>query len=120
MNTKTDIYLNKLRLLELERSEKRRLKIESKHFKKIKRKKKKKRKKESPFKKRYHLYLLSKKWASIRIEMHEFYNYTCSRCGIKYKSLQVHHKNYSNIFNEQPNDLELICRTCHKIEHKIK
>lgn len=52
--------------------------------------------------------------------MLEAFDYRCSRCGYKFyrAKLHVHHKTYKNIFKEEPEDLELICESCHEVEHK--
>lgn len=44
----------------------------------------------------------------------------CERCGYKpWKPiLQVHHLTYERIFNEDLEDLLLICPSCHKQLHK--
>lgn len=66
----------------------------------------------------YKQYLLSNEWLSIRLDILTSRK-VCERCGSK-KRLQVHHKHYRNIFNEEPEDLELLCDRCHKKEHKPK
>jgi 5-methylcytosine-specific restriction endonuclease McrA len=77
----------------------------------------------SEFKKKYHKYLKSDEWITIKIDLIEIRGSKCERCGNKRepKHLQVHHLTYDNIFNEEPEDLELICGRCHGVEHgKIK
>ena len=71
----------------------------------------------SAHKKKYYDYLQSPAWAEIRIDMLSAYP-KCSRCDSEYL-LQVHHKSYKNIFNEEPEDLEVICKSCHRKEHNI-
>lgn len=71
----------------------------------------------SKFKKKYYAYLESDEWKQIRIEMLITYP-KCQRCGSK-KCLQVHHRTYENVFNEEPEDLEVLCKKCHKQEHNI-
>lgn len=77
----------------------------------------------------YHEYLNSnawktqRKWALIRA------NNQCERCGAQGRlgkkgsigysmgdSLDVHHKTYENFKDEQPDDLIVLCRSCHEIE----
>lgn len=65
--------------------------------------------------KQYKQYLQSKEWVDIRISLIESRK-CCERCGNR-KGLQVHHKTYKNIFNEEPSDLELLCSACHYKEH---
>lgn len=77
----------------------------------------KKKKQSSKYKKKYYTYLESDEWATIRIEMLTKYPY-CQRCGYKH-TLQVHHKTYKNVFNENPEDLEVICKKCHQEEHNL-
>ena len=36
----------------------------------------------------------------------------CQRCGAT-GILQVHHKTYDNLYNEKPEDLEVLCLKCH-------
>lgn len=65
--------------------------------------------------KQYKQYLQSKEWVDIRVSLIESRK-CCERCGNR-KGLQVHHKTYKNIFNEEPSDLELLCSGCHQKEH---
>lgn len=67
---------------------------------------------------KYHDYLRSEQWEAIRDVVIKDRNRKCERCGSK-KNLQVHHKTYERIFNEDLSDLELLCRPCHKKEHNI-
>jgi len=86
-------------------------------------KKKVKRKKNKPkinkWKKKYKKYLLSKEWNDIKIDLFEFRGKKCERCGST-NQIQVHHLTYKNVFNEEPEDLEILCKVCHKEEHNIK
>lgn len=45
--------------------------------------------------------------------------FTCENCGSK-ESIQCHHKNYTRIWHEQLNDLEVLCHKCHKCEDLAK
>ncbi len=111
-------YTQKLKDLELERFLD---KKDGKFKRKKKRRKKKKKPKHDPksaWKTKYYAYLKSDEWAKIRIEILNDRK-CCERCGSKNK-LVVHHKNYDNVFHEDPEDLELLCTDCHESEHKIK
>lgn len=68
--------------------------------------------------KEYAKYLKSAEWNEIRVDV-LINRKRCERCGSK-KRLEVHHLTYKNIFNEQPDDLELLCKKCHVSEHKQK
>ncbi len=81
--------------------------------------KKSKKKTKTLRQKKYHKYLLSDEWAQIKIDLFEVRGRKCERCGSK-SNIQVHHLTYKNIFNEEPEDLEVVCRKCHKLEHGIK
>ncbi len=63
-------------------------------------------------------YLQSNEWAQIRIDLFELRGKKCERCGSK-KRISVHHLSYDNIFNEEPEDLEILCDKCHKNEHGL-
>jgi 5-methylcytosine-specific restriction endonuclease McrA len=82
--------------------------------KKIRSKTKKKKKPLSP----YHKYLLSDEWAVIKLELFNYRGKICERCGSK-DHIQVHHLHYKNIFKEEPEDLLILCKDCHKAEHKL-
>lgn len=72
--------------------------------------------------KEYQDYLHSAAWKNKRQYILETRNCTCERCGDmpELYLLHVHHKTYARIFNELPEDLELLCKPCHKKEHKRK
>jgi len=66
---------------------------------------------------KYKEYLRSKEWLEIRLDILQTRK-KCERCGSK-KCLHVHHKTYKNIYNEEPEDLELLCSKCHENEHNL-
>lgn len=70
----------------------------------------------------YYEYLRSPEWKRKRRLRIEMDNFTCQTCGIKFPDsrIQVHHKTYDRIFNEDMNDLETICKPCHQSEHVDK
>jgi 5-methylcytosine-specific restriction endonuclease McrA len=46
----------------------------------------------------------------------------CELCGAKRKKGRVfvlHHKFYSTLYNEQRNDLQILCRRCHNLCHDV-
>lgn len=67
--------------------------------------------------KEYDDYLKSEKWLNLRKSIIKRRK-KCERCGYD-QNLQVHHKHYKNIFNERPQDLELLCARCHMKEHGL-
>lgn len=58
-------------------------------------------------------YYKSEEWAKIRIFALHRAKHRCQRCGAS-GVLQVHHSTYSNLYNEKPEDLEVLCKKCHK------
>lgn len=67
----------------------------------------------------YIKYLKSSKWKALRKEVLYKRGRICERCkeDLKGKITDIHHKTYENIFNESPEDLEILCRACHEKEH---
>lgn len=68
----------------------------------------------------YREYLLSKHWRNLRLR---FYRRNknrvyCSRCKRKNIQLHLHHKTYIRLGKERLLDLELLCKYCHRQEHK--
>ena len=66
------------------------------------------------------IYLKSDHWKNLKIKF--FFSIgvkQCSRCKA-IKRIDVHHINYKSIYDVLLTDLEALCRTCHKQEHKKK
>lgn len=68
--------------------------------------------------KKYLDYLLSDEWAQLKIDLFKYRGYSCEKCSNR-NNLHVHHLHYNNIFNEEPEDLEILCAKCHSKEHKL-
>jgi len=66
----------------------------------------------------YRAYLQSKEWSQIKLDLYQLRGKKCERCGST-NNLQVHHKHYRNIFKEEPDDLEILCNSCHRNEHGL-
>jgi len=64
-------------------------------------------------------YLRSEHWKHIRRQRLEGVRY-CQRCfrtKMRCGGFDVHHLTYQNMWHEHMNDLQVICRDCHKKEH---
>ncbi len=70
---------------------------------------------------KYSEYLLSDPWKGRRIKALHIANHQCAACSSS-ESLQVHHLTYERLFNENQDDLMVLCELCHaSIEfYKIK
>lgn len=68
---------------------------------------------------KYIEYLSSEKWKRFRKQIIQERDGACENCRSS-ENLQVHHKHYINIFNEQREDVLLLCRKCHKRVHSMK
>ena len=58
-------------------------------------------------------YYKSEDWEKIRTFALHRAKHRCQRCGAS-GILQVHHSTYNNLYNEKPEDLEVLCKKCHK------
>jgi len=58
-------------------------------------------------------YLNSADWKRRRQRCLQRDGYECRICGNKHE-LNVHHKHYTNVGAEKPNDLTTLCEPCHK------
>lgn len=63
------------------------------------------------------LYLWSRHWREIRYVKLCSVDYHCARCKHK-PSYDVHHLTYERIWHERLKDLQVLCRTCHQLEHQ--
>ena len=61
----------------------------------------------------YKRYLRSPEWRERRKMFLEMANNECEECGSK-KKLQVHHKNYDCLGDEEVDDVEVLCKDCHE------
>jgi len=64
----------------------------------------------------YYEYLLSDLWGKRRYAALERADFKCELCG-EIDSLEVHHKTYERLGNEDPSDLVVMCNGHHWIEH---
>jgi len=64
----------------------------------------------------YQEYLESDLWKEKRKWILECFKNKCQRCGGK-GFLQVHHKNYKSVGNENMDDVTTLCIKCHREEH---
>lgn len=57
-------------------------------------------------------YYKSEEWEKVRIFALRRSQNRCQRCGAE-GILEVHHLTYDNLYNERPEDLEVLCKKCH-------
>ena len=68
----------------------------------------------------YEKYLETDKWKEIAKKARARAQYKCQLCGERHKPLHVHHNTYEHIYyeTEYPEDLVVLCSTCHTNLHK--
>lgn len=66
----------------------------------------------------YLAYLESPWWRMRRHAVMRYRGERCERCGLTQR-LQLHHRTYQRLGKELPEDVELLCRNCHRQEHGI-
>ncbi len=54
----------------------------------------------------------------LKTQLREKVDNTCSVCGGRVKKVWIHHKD-TNHFNQDSNNLQLVCRRCHIEIHKL-
>jgi hypothetical protein len=64
------------------------------------------------------VYLRSSHWSSLRKRAKKEYGEKCNRCPRA--GTDVHHKRYKYIYDVTVEDLEVVCRACHDLEHDIQ
>ena len=68
--------------------------------------------------KEYRKYLLSDYWMSIREQVIKRDGFMCTKCHVT-EQLQVHHKSYEFVGNENIDGLITLCKKCHYKRHII-
>lgn len=68
---------------------------------------------------KYNIYLQSEKWQNKRQLVFKRDSHTCQCCLVN-PAKQVHHLNYTHVFNEPAFDLISVCDDCHKQIHNEK
>jgi len=66
----------------------------------------------------YQEYLQTPHWKAKKQEAYNYYGASCVLCGSR-KSINVHHREYNNKWNEPMSDLTVLCYSCHDGHHKI-
>tara|TARA_B100000900_G_scaffold414938_2_gene443134 strand:- start:210 stop:875 length:666 start_codon:yes stop_codon:yes gene_type:complete len=66
----------------------------------------------------YSAYLHSAHWKKTRSEALMRAGYKCQACSTKEEILDVHHNSYDRLGAEEPQDLIVLCRTCHGRVHQ--
>lgn len=70
--------------------------------------------------KEYREYLQTDHWKEFREHALETHGRKCEDCGATDVTLDVHHLTYENIWNEQLEDVVILCRSCHISRHPEK
>lgn len=63
------------------------------------------------------VYLISEHWFNLRLKAFLTHGRNCQKCKSN-KLIQVHHLRYRSIYDVLVSDLQVLCRICHKKEHK--
>lgn len=71
---------------------------------------------------KYKAYIQSKEWYDIKLDIIHNRGSKCEACGTPKpaQGLQLHHLTYKRLYNELPEDLQLLCKGCHLTAHNIK
>lgn len=71
---------------------------------------------EATRKERYDMYLASPEWKERRKRAIDRAEHRCQVCNSK-NHLDAHHRTYARFEHENPGDLTVLCRSCHKLFH---
>jgi len=65
----------------------------------------------------YRAYLQSDHWQQLRRQTLWRWDYRCAVCNSA-NFVEVHHRDYSRLGHERPNDVIALCRKCHRFFHQ--
>ena len=68
---------------------------------------------------KYKDYLKTEHWKNFRKNIYAKRK-NCQNCGTSKKTLNLHHKNYNNLWKETNTDVIILCQECHYRFHKKK
>lgn len=71
-------------------------------------------------KQKYKEYIKSPKWKRFKLSILKTRGEKCELCNEKTSFLDLHHIHYRTLYNEQPEDVLLLCRECHENQHPKK
>lgn len=72
--------------------------------------------------------LRSSRWSALKWRRILRAEFRCEGCGRKYRGrnvrssmryLQLHHVHYRTVGNESLEDVRVLCRLCHRLEHNL-
>lgn len=66
----------------------------------------------------YANYLCTTHWKRFKDKYILEHGRICQICGCAQDGLELHHISYKNVGHESPNDVILLCKSCHDIKHK--
>jgi DNA-directed RNA polymerase subunit RPC12/RpoP len=64
----------------------------------------------------YSAYLKSAAWKKFKASIFSTRGHRCERCGFDRMMLHLHHKTYVRLGREQPEDVKILCVSCHDLE----
>lgn len=68
----------------------------------------------------YAEYLMQPEWRAIRADALAKARYRCQMCNEHDERLDVHHRAYPRRGRERPEDLIVLCRSCHETFHRLQ
>lgn len=66
----------------------------------------------------YNDYINSSAWKKLRKSIMDERGYKCEKCGATQIELHAHHLTYERFTKELPEDIQILCKPCHKKEHE--
>lgn len=66
----------------------------------------------------YTAYMKSDAWRKRKQQLYAKRGYACERCGVEGDPVEVHHLTYARLCHELDEDLQVVCKKCHKIADK--
>lgn len=67
----------------------------------------------------YEEYLMSNWWRTFRVKVLKWWDYRCALCYSD-KKVDIHHRTYNHLGNEQLNDCVALCRKCHQQADRMR
>ena len=69
---------------------------------------------------KYNAYINSAEWSDFKRSIFSMRGYMCETCGTQQGRMHIHHLTYARFGHELPEDVRILCKSCHTAIHSAE